>query len=368
MTTRGNGIYFDGMMAARRPVEVELGPEKLTIRSTGEGFTYVRWPYADLEHLAAPEGLLRLGLQGSKVFARLEVRDQELAAAIDERAATVDRERPPERRSQLTVLVWSFAAAAALVVAAVYGVPALADRIAPLVPLALEQRLGASVDAELRKMIDTDRAGAAFECGAGTAEGPGRDALQKLVGQLEAAAALPIGLEVVPVRRKDANAVALPGGRIYVFAGLIAKANTPDELAGIIAHEVGHVAHRDGTRAMLQSAGLSLLFGMLLGDFMGGGAIVVAANTVLASSYSRDAESAADAYSVDLMARIGGDPRALGAILARIDGANHPGTELASDHPATKARVAVINAAPRSASLKSLLGADEWAALKRVCG
>jgi Zn-dependent protease with chaperone function len=368
MTTSGAGIYFDGVTAARRPVSIELGPEKLSIRSTGEGFTYVRWPYADLEHLAAPDGLLRLGLQGAKVFARLEVRDPELAAAIDERAATVDRARPPERRSQLKVIAWSFAAAAALVAGAIYGVPALADRIAPLVPLPLEQRLGASVEAQVRKMLDSERAGAGFECGGASEEAPGRAALQKLVGQLETAAALPIRLEVVPVRRKDANAIALPGGRIYVFAGLIAKADTPDELAGVIAHEVGHVANRDGTRAMLQNAGLSLLFGMLLGDFMGGGAVVVAANTVLQSSYSRDTERAADGYSVDLMSRAGGDPRALGAMLTRIDGANHPGMELVSDHPTTKERVAAINAAPRPASLKTLLGSDEWAALKRICG
>jgi Zn-dependent protease with chaperone function len=368
MPTAGTGIYFDGVTAARRPVSVELGPEKLTIRSTGEGFTYVRWPYADLEHLAAPAGLLRLGLQGAKVFARLEVRDADLAAAIDERAATVDRERPPERRSRLKVVAWSFAAAVALVAGAVFGVPALADRIAPLVPLGLEQRLGASVDAQVRRMLDSERAGAAFECGAASGEAPGRAALQKLVGPLETAAALPIRLEVVPVRRKDANALALPGGRVYVFAGLIDKANTPDELAGVIAHEIGHVANRDGTRAVLQSAGLSVLFGMLLGDFVGGGAVVVAANTVLQSSYSRRAETAADSYSVDLVSRIGGDPRALAAVLARIEGANHPGTELVSDHPTTQARIAAINAAPRPASMKALLGSDEWTALKRICG
>ena len=89
---------------------------------------------------------------------------------------------------------------------------------------------------------------------------------------------------------------------------------------------------------------------------------------MLQSSYSRDTERAADGYSVDLMSRAGGDPRALGVMLTRIDGANHPGTDLVNDHPTTKERVAAINAAPRPASLKTLLGSDEWAALKRICG
>ena len=52
-------------------------------------------------------------------------------------------------------------------------------------------------------------------------------------------------------RRKPMRS-RLPGGRIYVFQGLIDKAETPDELAGVIAHEIGHVAHRDGTRSVLQ--------------------------------------------------------------------------------------------------------------------
>ena len=77
------------------------------------------------------------------------------------------------------------------------------------------------------------------------------------------------------------NAVALPGGRIYVFEGLIGKSESADEVAGIIAHEIGHVAHRDGMRSLLQSAGLSFMFGMLLGDFVGGSAVVIGARAVL---------------------------------------------------------------------------------------
>ena len=89
---------------------------------------------------------------------------------------------------------------------------------------------------------------------------------------------MPHPLRPAVLRVRVPNAVALPGGRIYVFQGLIDKAESPDELAGVIGHEIGHVAHRDGTRAVLQSAGLSFLLGMLLGDFVGGGAVVIAAH------------------------------------------------------------------------------------------
>ena len=108
----------------------------------------------------------------------------------------------------------------------------------------------------------------------------------------------------------------------------------------MIAHEIGHVAHRDGTRSILQAAGLSFLFGMLLGDFTGGGVVVIAARKIVQSAYSREVESAADRYGVELMSKIGGDGRALGTILDRIAGAIEPGI----DDPARP------SAAPRTAS------------------
>src|SRR5262249_58436306 len=135
-----------------------------------------------------------------------------------------------------------------------------------------------------------------------------------LVSALEAAAELPLPVRPLVVRRPDVNAITLPGGRIYVFEGLLTKANSVDEVAGVLGHEIGHVAHRDGTKSVLEAAGLSLLFGMLLGDFTGGGAVVIAARTVLQTAYSRTAEAAADEFGARLMDKLGGDPRALGTI------------------------------------------------------
>jgi predicted Zn-dependent protease len=292
------------------------------------------------------------------------VREPALIAAIDDASVPVDRSGMTERRSRSKVILWTLIATVSLLLGAVYGVPALADKIAPLIPLRAERWLGEAVDTQARKMLDKGDASRPFEC----SDEQGRVALAKLMSKLEAAAALPIPLETKVVRRSEPNAVALPGGHIYVFEGLVEKAETPDELAGVVAHEIGHVAHRDGTRSILQSAGLSFLFGMLLGDFVGGGAVVIGARAVLRSSYSRDVEGAADRYGADLLNRAGGDVRAFGAILDRIAGAIHPGVEILSDHPDTKARVAVINSlAPPAKPARPLLEEDEWRALKRIC-
>jgi Zn-dependent protease with chaperone function len=366
MTTSAHGAFFDGATSARRDVTVELAPHVLRIRA-GDGTALAEWSYDQLEHLSAPDGVLRLGKAGNPVLARLEVRDPQLAAAIDERSLPVDRSGRNERRMRTKVIVWSLAATVSLALVAVWGVPRIADRLAPIIPISLERKLGAAIERQVRASLDPGHADAAFECGNAAKEKQGRAAFDKLMREIETAADLPIPLNAAIVRQPEANAFALPGGYIYVFQGLIDKAETPDELAGVIAHEVGHVAHRDGVRAVLQGAGLSLLFGMLLGDFVGGGAVVFAAKTILQTSYSRDVEMAADAYGVALMSKVGGDPRALGKLLLRIEGTTHPGPKILLDHPEARERGALIEAMAKPSPTRPLLAPAEWAALKSVC-
>jgi Zn-dependent protease with chaperone function len=363
---RGPGVYFDGTCSARNEITVEAGARGLRI-ARGQGHVLDEWSYAELRRMSAPEGVLRLGRSGETLLARLEIRDAKLIEAIEDRADTLDRGGAAERMLRRKVVGLSIAAGASLIITAVFGLPALAGRIVPFVPLAVEHRLGAAIDKEIRSALDAQHLGPAFACGSAPGEIQSRAALDKLVGKLEAAAGLPLRLRVDVVGRAEPNAVALPGGHIYVYDGLIEKAETPDELAGVLAHEIGHVAHRDGTRTVLQTAGLSFLFGMMLGDFVGGGAVVIAARTVLKSSYSRRVESSADAYSIDLMQKAGGDPHALGAILARIVEDKDEGMTLLRDHPETKDRIAAINAVRVSGTTAPFLDAADWSALKQIC-
>ena len=364
--TSGAGVYFDGQTSARHNVTVVLTPSALQI-SGGTGQLLAEWHYDEVEELAAPDNVLRIGRRGNKVLERLEIFDPAFAAVVDEHAIHVDRSGSTQRRQRLSVIGWSVVATVSLLLTAYYGVPALADRLAPLLPPVVERKLGDAVDMQTRAMLDTKSAGAAFECGSADSEKPGRAALDKMIKRLESGAGLPSPLRSFVVRRTEANALALPGGQIYVFRGLIEKAETADEVAGVLAHEIGHVAHRDGTKGVLQAGGLSFLFGMLLGDFVGGGAVVLAARTVLQSSYTREAESAADLYAAHLMNKVGGDVRALATMLERIGGATEPGMKILLDHPETKARIAAIKRVAGAQTTTPFLDPKEWAALKRIC-
>jgi Zn-dependent protease with chaperone function len=357
----GVGVYFDGITSARHDAVVLLGDSALQIASAG-GELLATWPYDDIQGMAAPDNVLRIGRRSTRTLERLEILDPELAADIDSRATYIDRSGTLQRRQRTSVIGWSIAATVSLVVVGYFGVPAIAARLAPLLPASIDRKLGNAVDMQLRGVLDDKKSGP-FECSTAT----GRVALEKIVRRLEAAAALDTPLRSLVVRRPEANALALPGGQVYVFRGLIEKADNADEVAGVIAHEMGHVAHRDGTKAVLQAGGLSFLFGMLLGDFVGGGAVVLAAKTVLQSSYSREAEAAADAYGAELMVKAHGNPRSLATMLGKLGGATEPGMKILLDHPETKARIAAINKVVNAHPGPPFLEAGEWAALRRIC-
>jgi Zn-dependent protease with chaperone function len=363
---QGTGIFFDGLTSARHDAMILLGPDALQIAGAN-GRRLATWPYDEIEGLAAPDNVLRIGRRGNAALERLEILDPQFAASIDERATYLDRTGKLQRRQRGSVIGWSIAATVSLVLVAYFGVPAIAGRLAPLLPAVIDRKLGDAVDMQLRGILDIHSAGAAFECGSGATEKAGRVALDKLVHRLEAAAELPAPLRSFVVRQPEANAIALPGSQVYVFRGLIEKADTADEVAGVIAHEIGHVAHRDGTKAVLQAGGLSFLFGMLLGDFVGGGAVVIAAKTVLQSSYTREAEATADTYGAELMNKAHGNARALATMLAKVGGATEPGMKILLDHPETKARIAAINKIARAQTTTPFLDTGEWVALKHIC-
>jgi Zn-dependent protease with chaperone function len=367
MTTTGTGIFYDGVTSDRRKVVVEIGDDAIRVGAPG-GVPLACWAFADITPLTGPAGVLRIGLTNATAAARLEIHDQALAAVLLTRAKPADRSGLTDRRTRAKVVAYSIAAITTLIGAAIWGVPLLAAQISPHLPLALEMRLGTAIDMEVRHALDTSADGKPFECGTGDAVQAvaARAAFAKLIASLEEVAELRLPLRALVVRRPDVNAITLPGGHIYVFEGLLTKAASADEVAGVLGHEIGHVAHRDGTKAVLETAGLSLLFGMLLGDFTGGSAVVFAARTVLRSAYSRATEAAADEFGANLMYKAGGDPQAFGAILLRISdkqGAVH----FLLDHPQAQERAEAIGRIGQPSPMRALLTPPEWEALKSIC-
>ncbi|HEX8073135.1 MAG TPA: M48 family metallopeptidase [Pyrinomonadaceae bacterium] len=154
------------------------------------------------------------------------------------------------------------------------------------------------------------------------------------------------------VGTRDINAFALPGGFVFVNAGALAAATNEGELAGVMAHEIAHVALRHGTnqasKAYVAQRGLGVISEVLGGRDSDLGQIVgqiggLGAN-VLFLRFGRTAESQADLEGARIMAEAGYDPRDMANFfktLARQGGQRAP--EFLSDHPDPGNRVTAIN-------------------------
>lgn len=138
------------------------------------------------------------------------------------------------------------------------------------------------------------------------------------------------------------NAFALPDGTLVITDQLIRMAGTDTEMVlGVLAHEIGHVEREHSLRQMYRAAGLAGLIMLITGDIGSGGEEVLTDGAALLSlSYSRGAESEADRISVDLMAKAGHDPAAIGRFFKLLEEklGDKGNTSMLSTHPGTPER------------------------------
>jgi Zn-dependent protease with chaperone function len=145
------------------------------------------------------------------------------------------------------------------------------------------------------------------------------------------------------VRSKDVNAFALPGGNVMVNTGLIASASTPEEVAGVLAHEMQHVLRRHGVRGVIRSMGISASFGILLG-FSADQATLISsmAPRLLDLTFDRAQEAEADRLGMQLLIKAGIDTAGMVSFfekLSREEGSAGAALSFVSTHPSSASRV-----------------------------
>lgn len=163
------------------------------------------------------------------------------------------------------------------------------------------------------------------------------------------------------VRDSAVNAFNLPGGLIYVNSGLIAEADSLDQLAGVLAHEIGHGAARHGTQLMTRAYGYNLLASLALGQNPSQARQILAqlVGTGVLTDYSRGAEREADRLGVNYTYRAGYDPHGMETFFQKLQGLRQrrPSKvqQFFSSHPLTEERIANVDAEisrlPQSRSL-----------------
>jgi hypothetical protein len=166
------------------------------------------------------------------------------------------------------------------------------------------------------------------------------------------------------VNARDINAFALPGGPMYVNRGMIEAARSEGEMAGVMAHEISHVALRHGTAQASKAQKYSILGGIagIAGTILGGpgvGQLAQAPFAVYLLKFSREYETEADILGAQIMARAGYDPRDLANMFQTIErqGGGGGGGFL-SDHPSPSDRYARINREAQYLRVENQAGRD----------
>jgi len=322
--------YFDGRSSRPVPVRITVVGNHAEIR--GDGI-----------ELRAPVSKLRIS-EPLKHAPRLLTLSDASYCEVDDNAAFAQLLSESGHRDSFivawqnrwrAVLLAIFALMAVLFAGYRWVLPVAAELMADQVPLQWEERLGREATAFLEKrifsstQISSERRNALLERFAAIAPPDGRD---------------------YEIRFRNSNigpnAIALPGGAIYVTDALIALAPDDDAIVGVLAHELGHIEHRHLMRRLFANAAVGAVTAVLIGDVS---TLLAALPAILIElDYSRAMEREADAYAVDLLRANGISTSSLATLFERMKDAHEERSpssgwpDYFATHPPTQERINVF--------------------------
>lgn len=227
------------------------------------------------------------------------------------------------------------------------------DWLGPRIPESWERKIGTAMVGDLGGRMCHTPAGDAAMAKLLAAVDPGKTKVRAGVANIDMV-----------------NAIALPGGQVVLFSGIVTQAKSPDELAGVLAHEVGHVRERHVMTALMRQFGLSILLA-------GTNSNVTSSLAGLASmGYSREAEREADEYARARLAQSDISPVPTAGFFERMaKEAGEPSDDESdavigwmASHPAARDRAKAFRAAADKRKMyRPVLTPQEFAALRQMC-
>jgi predicted Zn-dependent protease len=150
-------------------------------------------------------------------------------------------------------------------------------------------------------------------------------------------------IDVYVLEDDKINAFALPGGQVFVLTGLLQEIQSPEELVGVLGHELGHVVKRHGMQRIAESLWFNFIIAQIFGDVSGiGEAVSVEAIELVETGFGRDQERESDAFGLALMGRVGYEPRDFPNFFGRLP--DHGMPEFLSTHPDPGSRAEKLHA------------------------
>lgn len=252
----------------------------------------------------------------------------EMTRDVEMTAANVRKVRSRQR----TVWTILLAMLAGLVLLLWFGSDLLVDLAVDRIPIEWEQKLGESAyrDFLIQQQV--------------LKEGPAVEAVNEITRRLtEKIPEHPYKFEVSVVKSEVVNAFALPGGYVIVFTGLLQKAESGEEVAGVLSHELNHVLQRHGLERLVKQLGLVAIVTIILGDQQGLiGLMQQVGVELLTLKFGRAQETEADVEGLRLLHRAKIDPSGMITFFQRLSEKEDGRVEWLSTHPMSAGRAALL--------------------------
>lgn len=340
---------MDGQSAEDHAVSVVLDGAVLVV-SDDAGSVLARFPLADLSVSAMGEGSVAHLESTNAVGALLTLGDAGFLAELQGAGLRV-RSTASGRRAVVVGLA-CFVGFAALMGGFYLAVPRLSESIAHQIPISTERALAPKMSMLL----------SGNTCHTAAAD----LALDRMVERLAPGQRGYVDVRIVNLG--FANAFALPGSIVLLTRGLLEEAESADEVAGVLAHELAHVEHRHALSHMIRNALLGGLWIATLGDYSG--MMIVDPKTAYETAtlkYSREAEAEADTTALRTLTERHVSAAGLVKFLERNGKAESSDTTFLSSHPASADRVQRLSRQRLAGPEEPALDPDSLYELRKAC-
>ncbi len=281
-----------------------------------------------------PDRSLTLFCEDRQFKAALEIHS---GSVLTDQLRRIFADRRTDRSRWRSIVLLSLCGLAVLLYAGYYGVLALGRAAVNTLPVTVDQQIG-------------ELAWSQMEHGGPEVNDPQVvDPCRQIVERLAPHAALAgLKFEITVIDSPDVNAFCLPGGKMVIFTGLLRAARTPEEVAGVVSHEMAHATLRHGLQSAVRSAGVVIAAELLIGDAAGLVALGAELGKQAAlTSYSREQETEADVEGVRMLHGAAIDPLSLAEFFEQLkeQGQDVPAAiAWISTHPQHDVRIASIRA------------------------